>query len=276
MRTIRPYLALMKKDFGSIAGMSIVLFLLTIVAIMYAVIRHDVLYLLGARYISFIPVLRWFIIGIIYMLTAMFVYSMNVEFFGRTKYTVLSIPIRGSWFLLGKFFVIIIIGFCIYFLRWMLELIPWGTLTKAVLIHVFKCSESILLHGNPDQFLSQFLSLYIPRPSGHIEILFLKILFCIRFALYEIINLTFCLGLASFAQGAICMVKRYRFLLWSGIFLVGIIAFENYRYYFLENFFSNPDQSNEVIRNIFFYSPLVAGSILLAIGLVLFEKYAEV
>ena len=181
------------------------------------------------------------------MLTAIYVYSMNIEYFGSSKYTSLSVPIRGSWFLLGKFFVIIIVGFCINFLHFTLAFLPWGTLTKAVLINVFKYSEFILRHSDPG-----ILS------SLHIEI----------------IDLIFCLGLASFAQGAICMVKKYRFLLWSGIFLVVNITYVNSWIYFL----SSHNQHNEVIQNIFIFScsPPMAGLIFLAIGLILFEKYAEV
>lgn len=272
MRTIGPYLALMKKDFGIIAGMSLVLLLLTVVATIYVTIRHDVLFFLHARTILYPPVLRSFFIGTSYMLTAIFVYTMNVEFFGRTKYTVLSIPVHRSWFLLGKFFVIIIVGFCIYFSRFMVELLPWGTLTKAVLIHVFKYGEFILRHGNPDVPFT----LPIFKPNGYIELFILNILSSMRIALHYIFELAICLGLASFVQGVICMVKKYRFFLWSGIFIIGIIAYENYKLYVITNFFSNPDQSNEIIRTIFIYSPLVAALIFLTIGLILFEKYAEV
>jgi hypothetical protein len=274
MRTIRPYLALMKKDFGSIAEVAIFLLLLTVVVTIYTIIRRDVLYLQHVRLITFIPIFRWYIGGIVYMLTSIFIYSMNIEPFDTSSYTSLSLPIRKYWFILSKFIVITMVGFCIYFFHYIIGLLPLAAFVKLIMVHALHYQKSAFPSINPDL-------LFIPPRYRSIDVIWIFYIKQVFTLFVQSINylreLILCLGLACLAQGITCMVKRYRFFVWSGVFIVGVLLFNNAVNYLFAVFIQQKglflQESDFPLYYV--YSPLILGLIFLVVGLFLFEKYSE-
>jgi hypothetical protein len=264
MRKIGPYLALLTKDFKMIFGISFALLVLTAAARSFSVIRQDMLLLVGTFPLSFDPGLQWFSPGIVYMLTAILVYSMNIEYFGGSRYIFFSIPLNRAWFLPGKFIVITIVGFCVYFTEYTIAFLPWDTFTKALLIHIYGYPETSFQNYD----LNQWFPLVSHEHGSNFFIFYSNIfLMFFRWTLLHLNELICSAGLACLAQGIICTVKRYRFILWSVIYASGIVALGNFR---------SLMHANEITPFIYYSSTYIAGFVFLVIGLILFKKYSEV
>lgn len=277
MRIIRPYFAIFRKEVKSVSALLAMTYVLAlsiyVVMVLYDRLDFALLFRIPQSKSMSIRQIRHFIYysytTILFLFPVILTYSLNAEWLSGSRFQRLSLPVRPSSFLLVKFAVICIAAAPLSFLFEYIFFLPWGPLV-AWIMHRFYGVDVTKL--SPWQ-----LRVLGPLTPSFLD--YFAVPFSRQFALHSFAGLYYILkeivlysGLVCFAQAVSTIFRQFRFPTWVFAFLAGLaaysICYETFRFRHADNIL--------LVSAWFIGFPLIGGLIFLAVGLILFEKYAEV